>query len=521
MGAGRRSDYDPERFALADIVRRHAAAAPDSPCLTFEGRTWSFADVDRRSSQLANALRARGVGPGDRIALLARNSPVFFEAAVAASKIGATALCLNWRLAAPEIDAILADGGPGLVLASEQLAHLLPEPLRTDPARLVLIESGYEPLLASASAADPRQATSADDIVLLLYTSGTTGLPKGVMLSNRNLAYSPRIAAVWDFSSASTNLVAMPLFHVGGLGYGLNAFSQGGHTIILADASPASILGAIQAHGVTHAFFVPAVIQSMLNFEGVADHDLSSLELIVYGASPISDAVLLRAMEVFGCGFTQAYGMTETAGTVVTLPPADHDPGGPRSHLLRSVGRPLPWNEVRLVDPSTGTNVPTGEVGEIWVRSGQVTPGYRNNPGATAEAITPEGWLRTGDAAYADSQGYIYLFDRFKDMIVSGGENIYPAEVENVLFDHPDVREAAVIGVPSERWGETVKAIVVLEPGAQASEAALIEFARTRLARYKCPTSVEFRDTLPRNPSGKVLKKDLREPYWRGRRRIS
>jgi long-chain acyl-CoA synthetase len=264
---------------------------------------------------------------------------------------------------------------------------------------------------------------------------------------------------------------------------------------------------------------VPAVIQSITAVEGVEDADLSSLRLIIYGASPISESVLLRAIEVLGCRFTHAYGLTESAGTVVSLAPEDHDPGGPRAGILRSCGQAFPWGTAALFDPRTREQVATGEVGEIWLRSEQVTPGYWGKPEETARAITPEGWLRTGDAAYQDDEGYFYLHDRYKDMLVSGGENVYPAEVENVLYKHPGISEVAVIGIPHERWGETPKAIVVPKAGESPTEQDIIEFARGHLAKYKCPTSVDFVESLPRSASGKVLKKDLRENYWAGHTR--
>jgi long-chain acyl-CoA synthetase len=512
-----------DEFVLADLIRTQAARVPDKPCLSYGDTTTSFAEVDRRSSRLANALLDAGVKTGDRVAMLAKNTPAFFEAAFGVSKINAVLVGLNWRLAAPEIEAILADAEPSLVLASKEFMHLLPAEIRerSGGTHLVVLDDEYEPWLAAAPDVDPRRPGGPEDVVVLLYTSGTTGVPKGVMLTNHNMSFSPDYARVaWGFDENSVNLLAMPLFHIGGLGYGLSALSHGGHTVVVSESTPDTLLQAVQDHKVTHAFFVPAVIQILLGADNREQFDTSSLEIIVYGASPISDAVLRNAIDAFGCQFSQAYGMTETAGTIVTLAPEDHDPGGPRSQLLRSCGRPLPWNEVMLADPGTLQPVETGAVGELWVRSGQVMKGYRNKPKETEEAVTAEGWLRTGDAAYQDEGGYIYLFDRFKDMIVSGAENVYPAEVENVLYDHPAVSEVAVIGVPSEKWGETVKAIVVLAPGAQATEPELIAFSRTKLARYKCPTSVEFRDELPRNSSGKVLKKDLRAPYWAGDRKI-
>jgi acyl-CoA synthetase (AMP-forming)/AMP-acid ligase II len=274
------------------------------------------------------------------------------------------------------------------------------------------------------------------------------------------------------------------------------------------------IIAALATHRVTHAFFVPAVIQSIISAPEVGSADLSALQRVVYGASPMSDAVLLRSMAVLGCDFSHAYGMTETAGTVVTLPPSDHDPGGPRSHLLRSCGKPFPWVELALVEPTSATPVPQGEVGEVWLRSPMVMPGYWGKPAETAEAIVDGGWLRSGDAAYQDAEGYLYLHDRYKDMIVSGAENVYPAEVENILGDHPRVAEVAVIGAPDERWGETVKAIVVPVGDATVTAEELIAHARERLAHYKCPTSVDFVEALPRSAAGKVLKRNLREPHW-------
>jgi long-chain acyl-CoA synthetase len=238
--------------------------------------------------------------------------------------------------------------------------------------------------------------------------------------------------------------------------------------------------------------------------------DLASLELLMYGAAPMGDVLLRRAMSMLPCRFIQAYGMTETAGTVSVLPPEDHEPEGPRARLLNSVGRAYPWVELRVVDPSSLQDAPAGQVGELWIRSRMVMKGYWKQPEETKAALVDGHWLRTGDAAYLDEQGYIFLFDRFKDMIISGGENIYPAEIENVLNGHPSVREVAVIGVPHAKWGETPRAVVVLRPGQQATPEELIAFTRDRLAHYKCPTSVVFSDLLPRNASGKLLKRELR-----------
>ncbi len=292
--------------------------------------------------------------------------------------------------------------------------------------------------------------------------------------------------------------------------------TQGCHTVVLRDFDPPEVLDALRRYRVTNAFFVPAMLAALCAVPGAADHDYGSLRSIIYGASPITEEALRRAMATFRCPFIQVYGMTETSGAITQLPAADHDPGGSRAHLLRSAGKPFDWVELKIVDPASGAELPAGSVGELWTRSPQNMAGYWNNPAATEETITKDGWLKTGDAGYLDEEGYLFLTDRVKDMIVTGGENVYPIEVENVLAEHPKVADVAVIGVPDERWGETVKAVVVPAPGAALDAAELIEFARQRIAHFKCPTSVDFVDALPRNPSGKILKRELREPYWQG-----
>jgi long-chain acyl-CoA synthetase len=294
--------------------------------------------------------------------------------------------------------------------------------------------------------------------------------------------------------------------------------SRGGTSVLLRDLDPAELLRLVAKERVTHAFLVPAVLMVLLATPGVTDTDLSSLRTVFYGASPIGEDVLVRCMEVFDCEFAQVYGMTETTGAIVRLPYEDHDPAGPRRHLLRAAGKALSTVEIKVVDPDTGVEVPAGVVGEVLTRSAFNMLGYWNNPEDTARTVT-DGWLHTGDAGYLDADGYLFLHDRIKDMVVSGGENIYPAEVENVLLGIPGVADAAVIGVPDERWGETVKAIVVQAPGADITADTIVASCRERLAHYKCPTSVDFAEAVPRNPSGKILKRDLRERYWAGQDR--
>lgn len=498
-----------------------AGLASDRPAITCNGRTVTFAEFDARSSQVAHALVRDGVAPGDRVAVLTRNRTEWFELLFGAARAGAVLVGLNWRLAAPEIATIADDAAPTLVLAGSADRALLPDPPERSAERgprVVDLDTEYEAWIAGLPTDPPDVAVHADDVVLQLYSSGTTGLPKGARLTHANLAFTPRMGSqAYGMSAASVNLLASPLFHIGGTGYGLTTLGQGGHTVLMAEVDPVAIAEAIESHGVTHAFFVPAVVQMLLDalrdWTGPGP-DLSSLQVIAYGGAPMTEALLLRAIEGLGCAFLGVYGMTETAGSVTALAPEDHDPGGPRAGLLRSVGRALPWHEVAVFDPLTGEPSPVGEVGEIRVRSGQNTVGYWNRPEETASTLAADGWLRTGDAAYTDDEGYLFLHDRIKDMIISGGENIFPAEVENAVACAPGVADVAVIGVPSARWGETVKAVVVPVPGATPTEDDIIAHARTRLARYKCPTSVDFVESLPRNAGGKILKKALRELFW-------
>lgn len=322
------------------------------------------------------------------------------------------------------------------------------------------------------------------------------------------------------FTADSVNLVAMPLFHIGGSGWAAAGQYVGMSSIIMRDIDPVALVKLIGEQRITHGFVVPALLQFTLGVPDIDKADFSSLKLIVYGASPISDAVLAGSIRAYKCNFMQVYGLTETTGVVTMLWPEDHDLEGPNKHRLRSCGKPSLGVELRIVDVETRKDVAQGEVGEIWLRSAQVMKGYWKMPEATAEAIVEGGWFRSGDAGYLDKDGYCYIYDRVKDMIVSGGENIYPAEVENALMAHPAIADVAVIGVPDEKWGEVPMAIVVRKKDVAITEKEIIDFAKTRLASFKCPKSVMWAEALPRNPSGKILKKDLRAPYWEGRTRL-
>jgi long-chain acyl-CoA synthetase len=512
--------------SIASLIRTHAAERGTKPAVTAGERTLTFAELDERSSKVAQALKAEGVGPEDRIAFLDKNSIEYFEILFGGGKLNAVNVAVNWRLAPPEVAYTVNDAQAKVFIVGEEFVPTLEaiEPELTTVKKIVVVgkhgtHQSYDDWVDGQPAEDPGAPSGPEDVAFQLYTSGTTGLPKGVMLSNANLfALLAQVGDDWLLDGDSVNLVAMPLFHIGGSGYAVAGMFPGCHTILMKEVDPAAMLDMIPALGITNMFAVPAVLQFMLMMPQAQTNDFSSLKCIVYGASPISVEVLSKSIETFKCAFIQAYGMTETTGAIVTLMPEDHDPKGPNAHRLRSAGKPISGVELRIVTPE-GNDAEQGEVGEIWTRSGQNMKGYWNKPEETKKTVTDDGWLKTGDAGYLDADGYLYIHDRVKDMIVSGGENIYPAEVENVLMAHPDIADVAVIGVPDDKWGEAVKALVVKAEGASPDADAIIAWAKERLASYKCPKSVEWIDALPRNPSGKILKRELREPYWAGRDR--
>lgn len=503
-------------FTFAGMMCDLAGKYRDSIAFALEGQSWSFGDLEERGTRLARVLRMLGVRRADRVGFLGKNSPAFFELAMACSLLDAVVVGLNWRLSAAERAIIINDAALSLILASPEQAPLLCEAGGdTQAFRVITTGAELDELVAAADGAPFVCESGPDSVLFQLYSSGTTGRPKGVLITNANLKFTQLSGRLlYGMDAHTVNLVPSPFFHIGGAGYTLTALSQGGQTVLVSDAKPDTLLQAIEQHRVTHAFLVPTLVQDILRAPQLDETDLKSLQLIAYGGAPMGERVLLEGFARLRCKFLGVYGMTETSGTVISLAAAEHDPGGPRAHLLRSIGKPLPWvAETELRDPVSLEPVGVGKVGEIWVRSGQVTPGYWRQSEATTQALTTDGWLRTGDAAYRDADGYYFLQDRLKDMVITGGENVYPAEIENVMANHPAVVEVAVIGVPSERWGETIKALVVRSPTVTASESDLIDFARARIAHYKCPTTIDFVDSLPRNASGKVLKHLLRARY--------
>lgn len=508
---------------LTDIPAVHARERGDRVAIAFEGVELTYAQLHARSDRAAGLLQAAGVKPGDRVAWLGRNGLAWYELMFGAAKARACFAPINSRLAVPEIAFILEDSGADLLFVTpeffghaEAVAREIERPIRVIAVGAEHPAFGsYAGLMATAPA--PRlEPPRPDDDVLQLYTSGTTGLPKGVRLNNANYAAFLQLRHSvdgFDYRPEDSVLVLMPLFHVAGTNISFSGLAAGARLVVMGEFAPPEVLRLMQAERIAHVFFAPVMINVLLQTPQITVTDFSSLKTVCYGASPISASVLKAATERFGCGFIQFYGMTETCGAGTTLAPAEH-----RGELLRSCGKPWPTLDVRIADED-GNALPPGEIGEIEIRGPIVMAGYWNRPEATAETIRPDGWLRTGDAGFRDKDGNFFVHDRVKDMIVSGGENVYPAEVENAILGCPGVADAAVIGVPDDTWGEAVKAVCVRAPGADPKPDDIIAWARQRIAGFKAPKSVDFVEALPRNPSGKVLRRELRKPYWEGRDR--
>ncbi|NUT08905.1 MAG: long-chain fatty acid--CoA ligase [Nonomuraea sp.] len=469
---------------------RRARRTPERVAVTYEGGRLTYRELDERVLRLAHALRGLGVRPGDRVAYLGPNHPSFLETLFAAGTLGAVFVPLNTRLAGPELAYNLADSGAAV------LVHASPTDLDV-PCRVSLGE--VETLIAGAPAGPIDEAVAPDDPCMIMYTSGTTGRPKGAVLSHANLTWnSLNVLVDSDLAADEVMLVVAPLFHAAGLGMTcLPALLKGGRVVLMAAFDPGRVLEVIERERVTYMFGVPTMFDAMAAHPGWAGADLSSLRMLNCGGAPVPlrtiDAYLAR-----GLAFSQGYGMTEASPGVLFLPPEQ------AVAKAGSAGVPHFFTDVRV-------EATPGEPGEVLVRGPNVMTGYWGAP-----PLPPGAWLRTGDVARTDDDGYAYIVDRVKDMYVSGGENVYPAEVEAALSAHPAVAECAVIGVPDPAWGEAGRAVVVLRPGVAADADDLLGFLRGRLAKYKIPKSVVWAETLPRTPSGKIVKPALRAAHLEG-----
>ena len=498
-----------------------AAERPDGIALEEGDRRLTYAQVEILTRQIIAFLHQHGVRKGDRFAWLGKNSDRYFLLLYAAARMGAVIAPIGWRLAPREVEYILTDTGSKLVVTSDDFfdpASEIAAGMETPPhvltgAAMVREASSLEPAVF--------EGAGADDPVLQLYTSGTTGHPKGVQLSNRNLfsLRKPGLDEQMPWQNLEENdciLMVMPCAHIGGTGSAPTGVANGIRILVQPEFTPVGVLNAIE-NGATILFLVPAAIQMVVQHPQAAETDFSNLRYLLYGAAPMPLELLKEAVRTMPqAGFLQVYGMTETTGTISLLPPEDHVLEG--NKRMRSAGKAVPGVEIEIRGPDN-TKAPCGEIGEICILSPSNTAGYWKLPEATANTIDADGWLHTGDAGIMDEDGFVYIQDRIKDMIISGGENVYPAEVENAIFGHPAVAEVAVIGIPSEQWGEEVKACVVCKPEAELDEGELIAYTRERIAAFKTPKSVDVIAEMPRNASGKILRRQLRTPYWEGRER--
>jgi len=514
---------------LHDYLDFHAREHPDIAFAVLGDRQMTYHEALAECNRLASAFASAGLSAGDRVALLSKNSIEYALFFYAASKAGVVPVPLNYRLAAPEWVYIINDAEAKMLVASAAyvgVADGFRHELKS-VTRFVAIDADgaegwddYRRWIAAEQATAPDVYVTDDHDVYQMYTSGTTGHPKGAVLTHGAVsAQMSQISIVVKGEPGERTLIVAPLYHAAAAITAFMSVYWGGCLYIQEDFNPLEVVRALSEENITQTTLVPAMIQACLVYvPDIAQRSFDTLHRITYGASPIAEETLRRAVEVFKCEFAQGYGMTETTAVISYLLPPDHVRAlKEKPELLLSAGRPLSGTEVRVVDEEDNQQ-PNGTIGEIIARGPQMMRGYWNLPDESAEALKG-GWMHTGDAGVMDDEGYIYIQDRVKDMIVSGGENIYPRVIEEVLFKHPAIADAAVIGVPDEQWGETVKAIAVLREGMTATEEEIIDFCRDKLGGYERPRSVDFVAALPRNPTGKVLKRELREPYWTGRKR--
>lgn len=506
---------------LGASLAARAAERPDHAALICQGRQVSYAELHRRSNRTGNALLAAGLRPGARVAYLGKESEHYYDIALGCAKTGVVLVPVNWRLTAAEVDHILRDSLSELVFVEPEFAEIVTAVARSLPALRRVVEldpPGAERRLdrwkGDAPATAPPTAPGPDDAMVQIYTSGTTGLPKGVVLGHRCFFTFPEAMARhglhWmEWRPDDVSLIALPAFQIAGFSWAMQGLTAGITNVVMRMFVGQTALDLIARHRVSITFVAPAMLQMMLAEPGASPESFASLRKVAYGGSPISEALLHRCLEVFRAEFLQIYASTETGNVATCLPPADHTPGNPR---LASAGRAYPGVEVKIVDRA-GRRLPAGEQGEVCVRTPAHMLGYWRLPEATAATLV-DGWIHTGDAGHLDADGYLYVGDRIKDMIIVAGQNVYPAEVERAISQHPRVADVAVVGVPDDRWGEAIHAFVVARPGDRVTPRELLLFLKGQLAGFKVPSHWEFVDSLPRNPAGKVLRRELRDRLW-------
>ncbi|MEO0030447.1 MAG: hypothetical protein RIS94_205 [Pseudomonadota bacterium] len=502
----------------SDYPNVFAAKTPDKLALAFGPHRWSYAALDRGCDAAVTLLAEHGIGRGGRFAYIGKNNDLFFLLLIGAIRAGAVVVPVNWRNTAPETRYVLEDSGSTLIVADREFAALVDEADQRGLPRIIVDDEGPEGLRAriAAAAPAPRQPLDAKAPCLQLYTSGTTGKPKGVLTSQYALGIHRHIENVSghfdDWGDDEVLLSPLPSFHIGGMSWVCTALVRGATAHVIADTTPATILDCCLSLGITRTFIVPTLVRALIGEMDARGVRVPSLRGIHYGAASMDPALLERSVDRLGCRFLQYYGMTEITGTMTILAPQYHD--ATRPYYLRSVGQPLPGFSIAIRGPE-GDLLPIDTPGEIWVKGPSLLIEYWNKPEATREALI-DGWYRSGDGGRLDRDGFLFLTDRIKDMIVSGGENVYPAEVEAVLRDHPAILDCAVFGLPHPKWGEGVTAAVELRPGHEADPDEIIAFARKSLAAYKIPRRVELGVSLPRTASGKVQRGLVRQRFMAG-----
>lgn len=502
-------------FILIEAMEARGAKQPDTTALVYQGRETSYGQLSHSSNQVAQALLAEGIEPHARIGFMGANSDLYFQLLYGMQKTRSVLVGVNSRLAGPEVAYVLNDAQAEMVFVGKDFVPLIESILADCPSvkRVIAMDGGHDEWTAfdawrdAFDAVGPSLDYQPDDDIIQLYTSGTTGHPKGVQLTNLNMQSAFEQSEDWaGWNEKEHVLLCMPLFHIAGVNVGLIGLYKGSKVTVLPEVDPAEILRLIEVEKVTVLFMVPAVILFVMQQPNIAEADVSSVRQVIYGASPIAEELLVQAAAKFKCDFVQVYGLTETTGGGTNLKPEDHDPA---RNKLRSCGKPNAGVEVRIVDEA-GNDVAQGEVGEIILRGASIMKGYWNKPDATADAVKDE-WFYSGDAGFLDAEGYVFIHDRVKDMIVSGGENVYPAEVENVLYELDEVSELAIIGIPDKKWGETGKLFVVLKENKELPKEKIIQHCLNNLAKFKIPSEIAYVSELPRNATGKVLKRTLKE----------
>jgi len=516
-------------YTLGDIPRTGAISYPDRTAIVYEGRRWTYHEFNQRINRLANALAAQGCEKGQRLTVMADNCSRYLEVYFAAAKLGMSVTPLNTRLGDDELAFVTNDSEATRLMVGDGYEEkvLALKPRFSNIETWISLDNrlggflDYETLLADASDAEPdldAYDVQEDDLAILMYTGGTTGIPKGVMLSHRNCVISGTQAALaMNLNRDDATCYVLPIFHVSWWPI-LAIMSVCGKVCINRKPNLDMIFKLIQDEHCTHMNLVPTIYGWMVDYPDVKKYDLTSLRLLSYAGSPFPVEILVRCIRKYGNIFCQGYGSTETAGAPVTmLGWDDHQLEGPKTKYLSSAGKAAPCSRVRIVDDNDKP-VPTGEIGEVCVKGKHIMIGYWKNPKLTSDVMRG-GWLHMGDMGYMDADGHVFLTDRKADMIISGGENVYPKEVEDIIYQHPAVQECSVVSAPDAKWGEIVQAVVVLKSNQKATEQDIIEHCKRKLAGYKCPKAVVFWDAIPKTIVGKIEKKKIKEKLWEGKKR--